>query len=100
MNEDFQKELQEVARVLNDTARFAKEQIDLLREEILELSRLVLNLQEQLREHTIILSKHSSDIENLKTETKHRLDMVEMSKYESLLREKLDLEDIIKTLQK
>lgn len=76
-----------------------KEQIELLREEILDLSRLVLNLQEQLREHTIILSKHSSDIENLKTETKHRLDMVEMSKYESLLREKLELEDLLKTLQ-
>jgi len=86
--------------LLIDKDESYKEQIDLLREEILELSRMVLNLQEQLREHTIILSKHSSDIENLKSETRHKLDMVEMSKYESVLREKLDLEDLLKTLQK
>ena len=86
--------------LLIDKDESYKEQIDLLREEILELSRMVLNLQEQLREHTIILSKHSSEIENLKSETRHKLDMVEMSKYESVLREKLDLEDLLKTLQK
>lgn len=77
-----------------------KEQIGYMHQEILGLRESVLFLQTKMSEHTILLSKHTSDIENLKNESRHRLDMVEMERYESLLKEKLDLEDIIKTLQK
>lgn len=77
-----------------------KEQIGYMHQEILGLRESVLFLQTKMSEHTILLSKHTSDIENLKNESRHKLDMVEMERYESLLREKLDLEDIIKTLEK
>lgn len=80
-----------------------KDEIEILREDILRLRETITDLKERLSEHSVLISRHDIDIEKLKNETKERMnivmDMVEMTKYQNLFKEKLDIEDKYKSLQ-